>query len=283
MRAGERAGNGGGTAWPWLAPAVLLLGVCYFVPLLRVLGISLSEPDPGLGNYLRLASDGALQHIIATTLRISIETTALSVAIGYLIAFAMVTGTPRRRAVMLVCVLVPFWISVLVRAFAWVALLRTEGLVNNTLIALHLIAEPLDLLYNEKGVVIGMVHCLVPVAVLTLYGQMQGIDQRLMVAARGLGAGPFTAFRRVFLPLSLPGIAAAGVLVFISAMGFFIVPALLGGGKTLMAAEYISLLLNTTVNWGQGTTLASVLVLLVLGLVLVLSRVVDLRRALGGA
>jgi putative spermidine/putrescine transport system permease protein len=177
---------------------------------------------------------------------------------------------------------VPFWISILVRAFAWILLLRAEGLINNLLIALHVIDDPLDLLYNEFGVIVGTIHYMIPIAVLTLYGQMEGIDRRLLTAARGLGAGPFFAFRTVFLPLSIPGIVAATILIFINGIGFFIIPALLGGGKTLMLAEYIGLLITTTVNWGLGTTLATVLVLIVLGLLFTMSRFVNLRRALGG-
>jgi putative spermidine/putrescine transport system permease protein len=144
-----------------------------------------------------------------------------------------------------------------------------------------LITQPLELLYNEIGVVIGMVHYMVPLAVLTLYGQMSGIDRRLVPAARGLGAGATAAFLRIYLPMSLPGIVAAAILVFVFSLGFYITPALLGGGKTLMAAEYISLMVKETLNWGLGTALASTLMLIVFALIAVLSRVVDLRQIFG--
>lgn len=267
----------------WLLPALLLLAAAYFYPVAQVLLTSVFEPRPGLENYARIAADGGVQRILLTTFRISLVATIVSVLLGYIVAYAMVSGSSSRRAVMFVGVMVPFWISILVRAFAWVVLLRTEGVINNVLIALHVIDDPIDMLYNEFGVLVGMVHCMVPVAVLTLYGQMEGIDRRLLVAARGLGAGPLYAFRRVFLPLSLPGIAAAAVLIFIGAIGFYIVPALLGGGKTLMLAEYISILITETVNWGSGTALATVLIALVFALLFVASRFVDLRRAFGGA
>ena len=266
----------------WMLPAIGILAVAYFYPLLHVLSVSVTEPHLGLGNYSGLLADAGAQRIIWTTIRISLLATAIALVLGYIVAYAMVMGSARRRALMFVCVMIPFWISILVRAFAWILLLRAEGLVNNTLIALHLIDDPLDLIYNEFGVMVGTIHYMVPVAVLTLYGQMEGIDRRLLRAARGLGAGPFFAFRTVFLPLSLPGIVAATILIFINGIGFFIIPALLGGGKTLMLAEYIGLLITTTVNWGLGTTLATVLVLLVLALLFVMSRFVDLRRALGG-
>jgi putative spermidine/putrescine transport system permease protein len=144
-----------------------------------------------------------------------------------------------------------------------------------------IITQPLELLYNETGVVIGMVHYMVPYAVLPLYANMQGIDPRLADASRSLGAGPLTTFLRIFLPLSLPGIAAAGVLVFIFSLGFFVTPALLGGGRVVMIAEYVSVQILQTVRWGVGTMMASVLLLTVVLLLLAMSRVVDLRRLFG--
>ncbi|UUZ69071.1 ABC transporter permease [Polaromonas sp. P2-4] len=263
-------------------PALLLLTLVYFYPLFQVLAVSFIEPTPGLGNYARLLNDPDKQRVFLTTFRISAITTLVSVLVSYAVSFIMVHSSGRRLKLVLVCVMVPFWISVLVRAFAWMVLLRTTGVINTLLQALGIISEPLDLIYNEFGVVVGMVHYMVPVATLTLYGQMKGIDKRLMAAARGLGAGGFYSFRRIFLPLSIPGIAAAAILIFISALGFFIIPVLLGGGKTLMLAEYISMLILQTTNWGLGTAMASVLVVLTFLLIFILSRVVDLRRVFGG-
>ena len=269
-------------SWGWMMPAVLILAVAYFYPLFNVLSTSVTDPRPGFGNYTGLLSDAGAQRIIWTTLRISLTATFVAVVLGYVVAYAMVTGSKRRRVLMFACVMIPFWISVLVRTFAWILILRTEGLINNFLIWLHVIDDPIDLLYNELGVLIGTVHYMVPIATLTLYGQMEGIDRRLLTAARGLGAGPLFAFWAVFLPLSVPGIVAAVVLIFINGIGYFIIPALLGGGKTLMLAEYIGLLITTTVNWGLGTTLATVLVMIVLALLFLMSRVVDVRRSFGG-
>jgi putative spermidine/putrescine transport system permease protein len=268
---------------PWLLvmPALLLLVVFYLYPLVQILRVSFVEPVPGLGNYALLATSAPIQRILLTTLRIGALTTLISLLLAYAIAYALAHASDRRRRLMFLCVLVPFWISVLVRAFAWVALLRSQGLLNNTLVAMGLITQPLELLYNEIGVVIGMVHYMVPLAVLTLYGQMSGIDRRLVPAARGLGAGATAAFLRIYLPMSLPGIVAAAILVFVFSLGFYITPALLGGGKTLMAAEYISLMVKETLNWGLGTALASTLMLIVFALIAVLSRVVDLRQIFG--
>ncbi|MFK4557217.1 putative spermidine/putrescine transport system permease protein [Caballeronia udeis] len=268
---------------PWLAPALIILLIVYLLPLAKVLTISVMEPVVGFGNYEKLLLDAGMRHIFWTTFRISGITTVVSVALGYVVALAMVNAPRRQFQLMLVCVLIPFWISVLVRAFAWIVLLRSGGVINSALLSLGIIKEPLDLLYNDFGVVVGMVHYMVPLAVLTIYGQMSGIDTRLAMAARGLGARPLYAFARIFLPLCVPGISAAAILIFITALGFYIVPAMLGGGKTLMLAEYVSLMINATVDWGMGTAMASTLAVLVLMLMFLLSRIVNLRRVFGGA
>ncbi len=152
------------------------------------------------------------------------------------------------------------WISALVRAFAWVVLLRREGVFNSALLSLGLIDRPLALIWNELGVVIGMVHYMLPYAVLPLYANMRDIDQRCIAAARGLGASRRQTFLRVFLPLSVPGIVGAGILVFVYSLGFFVTPAILGGGKTLMIAEFIRLQIVEILRWGTGTMLATVLI-----------------------
>jgi len=267
--------------WLLLLPLLVPLVLLYLVPLGRVLWISFTDPTPGLANYERLLAFPALQRVLFTTLRIGAITTGLALLRGYLVAYVMVHAGPRHRLWVTAFVLVPFWVSLLVRAFAWLTLLRTEGVINQALLGWGLVAQPLALVHNELGVVIGMVHYMVPYATLPLYANMQGIDPRLADASRSLGAGPLTTFLRIFLPLSLPGIAAAGVLVFIFSLGFFVTPALLGGGKVVMIAEYVSVQILQTVRWGVGTMMASVLLLTVLLLLVAMSQVVDLRRLFG--
>ena len=278
MTAAGRAGAG----WWWLiAPAFLLLVVFYIAPIVQVLAISVTEPEPGLGNYERLFTSEGVQRVIMTTLRICMITTVLALLLGYAIAYAITLATPRARGWWILAVLVPLWISVLVRAFAWVTLLRRQGLVNNTLLEAGIIAEPLPLVWNEFGIVVGMVHYMVPFAVLPMLASMREIDPRLLAAARGLGASRGEVFRRVFLPLSLPGVIAAGVLVFIFSLGFYITPAILGGGKTLMVAEWIGLQILDLIRWGLGTMMATMLVVTILVTLAVFSRIVDLRRIFG--
>jgi len=275
------AGRPGIGWWLLILPALLLLLVFYIGPILQVLAISVTEPEPGLGNYERIFTSESVQRVIITTLRICLITTVLALLLGYGIAYTITLASPRAKGWWILAVLVPLWISVLVRAFAWVTLLRRQGLVNNTLIHAGVITEPLPLVWNEFGIIVGMVHYMVPFAVLPMLASMREIDPRLLAAARGLGASRGQVFRQVFLPLSKPGILAACVLVFIFSLGFYITPAILGGGKTLMVAEWISLQILDLIRWGLGTMMATMLIFAIIATLVVFSRIVDLRRIFG--
>lgn len=267
--------------WLLILPAFLLLIGFYVAPIIKVLLISVTDPEPGLQNYERLFTSASVQRVIATTLRICLITTVLALLLGYALAYAITKASAQMKRWWLLAVLVPLWISVLVRAFAWVTLLRRQGLVNNALMELGVIQEPLQLVWNELGIIIGMVHYMVPFAVLPMLASMQEIDPRLLAAARGLGASRREVFLNIFLPLSKPGVIAAAVLVFIFSLGFYITPAILGGGKTLMVAEWISLQILDLIRWGLGTMMAAVLVFAILATLAIFSRLVDLKRVFG--
>ena len=271
------------TYWAFILIPLAVLATFYFYPLFKVLWLSVTEPTPGFANYEKLVSSEAIQRILLTTLRICVVTTAIALVIGYAIAYAMLQVPPRRRIWMLFIVLLSFWLSVLVRGFAWLTLLQSHGLINSALMALGLIDAPLPLVRNEFGVIIGMVHYLIPYAVLPIYANMQGIDPRLVPAARGMGATRFGAFWRIFLPLSKPGIISAGILLFVFSLGFYVTPALLGGGKTVMIAEYIAANILDNIRWGLATMLASTLLVTVFLLLALMWRVVDMRKLLGAA
>jgi putative spermidine/putrescine transport system permease protein len=269
------------SAWLLIAPALLLVGVIYFLPLARVLAISVMEPEPGLGNYALLFTSAPIQRVLGTTLRICLFTTSITLVLAYVVAYVLTHAKPTAQRLMMLGVLLPLWMSVLVRAFAWVTLLRRQGLVNNALIGMGAIDEPLALMWNEIGVTIGMVHYMLPLGILPLWAAMRDIDGRVLAAARGLGASATQTFVRVFLPLSLPGVIGAGLLVFIFSLGFFITPAILGGGKTIMVAEYINVQIHESLRWGVGTMIASTLVATIFALMFTLSRLVDLRSLFG--
>lgn len=261
-----------------LVPMCLILLVAYLLPLAGVLFISVSEPRPGFGNYAQILQSPAIGRVALTTIRICGLTTLLAVGIGYLLAYALVRSSGMVRRPMFLCVLVPLWTSVLIRTFAWLLILGENGPLNTALVGSGLVGQPLGLMHSEAGVVIGMTHYLLPYAVLTIMSGMQGIDERIVMAARGLGAGAATAFRRIYFPLTLPGVLAATVLVFVLSLGFYVTPIILGGGRVVLIGEYISTQILQIARWGVGTTLASLLLLLVLLTLGLAARAVDLKK-----
>ena len=269
------------TYWLLIVPAVLLMLVFYIYPLIQVLWISVTEPYFGLQNYEALLNRPLLHRIWLTTLRICLITTVITVILGYLVAYAMAQVGERQRTTMMFCILLTFWLSVLIRAFAWVMLLRNGGLINSALMSLGIIDSDLPLLRNEFSVIVGMVHFMMPLAVLPIYSNMSGIDGRYVSAARGLGASPWEAFWHIHLPLSKPGLIAATILVFVFSLGFFITPAILGGGKVVMISEYIQVSFEETLRWGQATMLASSLLFAVLLTLALVARFVDLKKVFG--
>ncbi len=267
--------------WGLVLVPLAILAVLYLYPLGTVLWLSVTEPRPGLQNFARLTESAALQRILWNTARISIITTVVALIAGYAIAYALVHMQGTRRTIMLAGLLASFWLSVLIRSFAWLTLLQSRGVINSSLMGIGVIDAPLPLVRNEFGVILGMVHYMIPYAALPIFASMASMDQRLVPAARSLGAGGWQAFRRVFLPLSLPGVLSAAVLCFIFSLGFYVTPALLGGGRVIMVAEYIAVQIQETLNWGLGTMLATTLLLSVLLLLAAVSRLVDMRTLFG--
>jgi len=268
--------------WLIIAPLLALVALLYLGPILNILWLSVTDPEPGLGNYRQLAESDALIRIVWTTVRICIITTVFSVALGYSIAYAMVHCHQRQKNYMLTLLLVSFWISILVRTFSWLMLLGRNGLVNATLADIGLIAQPIAFMRNELGVLIGMVHYMIPYAVLPLLVSMQSLDMRVMDASRNLGASGSQTFWRVYLPLTMPGIVASTLLIFILSLGFYVTPAVLGGGKVLMVAEYISVQLLVTLKWGTAAMLAALMLFGVLAMLWIMSRFMKLSTVFGG-
>ena len=269
--------------WILVLPFVLLVGALFIGPIFNVLWISVTDPEPGLGNYAALFTSGSLVKILWTTLRVCVICTVISVILGYCIAYAMVHAAESKRNKMLSLLLVSFWISVLVRTFSWLMLLGRNGVVNNGLEALGIISAPIGFMRNELGVLIGMVHYMVPYAVLPILASMQSIDGRVVQASRSLGATGAQTFWRVYLPLTRAGVVAAGLLVFIINLGIYVIPAVLGGGKVLMVAEYISVQVLVTLQWGTAAMLAALILFGVLALLFLMSRFMKLGTVFGGA
>lgn len=212
------------------------------------------------------------------TLLISLAVTGLCLLIGYPVAAVMAAASSGTANLLLMLVLVPFWTSLLVRSTAWVILLQNEGVVNKTLIALGLASQPLPLVFNRTGVLIAMVHVLLPYMILPLYSVMKGISPVHLRAAASLGATPFTVFRTIYLPLTAPGVAAGATLVFVLSIGFYVTPALVGGPADQMIGYFIAYFTNSAVNWGLAAALGTFLLLIVALIYGVLARLVGLDR-----
>ncbi|MDQ0219858.1 ABC transporter permease [Peribacillus cavernae] len=209
--------------------------------------------------------------VLWVTLKIAAIVTVISLLLAYPVAYLLVKVESKKwKSLIMGAVLIPFWISLLVRTFAWTMLLQEQGIINKLLISVGILQEPIPLLYNTAGVVIGMTHVLLPYMVLSLYAVMEGIDQRLVQAAQGMGARPWKAFIQIFFPLSLTGVLSGSLLVFVQGLGYFITPALLGGPDNMMISVLIQRNVSETLNWHLASAIALLLFIVTL-LVLLIS------------
>jgi putative spermidine/putrescine transport system permease protein len=256
------------------SPLLAFLALAYVIPFLGVVRWSFTLPAPGLGQYAALLTDPLVQSVFVRTFRICAVVTVASVIAAYAICYVWVRGSPRQRLLAEFCILIPFWISLLTRAFGWVALLSNRGLINTWLQAAGIIDEPLPLGQNEFAVVLGMTHFLIAFAVFPLASAMRSVDDRVLLAARGLGAGRARVFWSVFVPMTRSGLIGAAMIVFVFALGFFVTPAILGGGRSVMVAELVYIRIFQSPNWGLGSAISVVLVLIVGGLLALLFRLV---------
>ena len=269
--------------WSLLAlPAVVFLGVFFLVPLVAMSVRSVTDPPgAGLANYEQFFAQAVYLRVLVNTFWVAILATVTCLVIGYPFAYLMTIVPGRFAGLLLIAVLLPFWSSLLVRTFAWQVLLRDTGIINRFLLDLGLISEPLTLIRTTGGVIIGMSHILLPFMVLPLYAVMRRIDPEFGRAAANLGASPLTAFLRVFVPLSLPGVLAGCLLVFILALGFYITPALLGGLRDQMISQLIVQQIQQRLDWGFGTAMSVLLVGITLVILFIASRAIRLRDVFG--
>lgn len=266
------------------APLVLLLVLFLVYPVGQLLLLSVYG-DNGftLAPYRQLFASSVYLDVLLITLKISLATTLVCVVAGYPIAYLISVVGKERKATLLFWVLLSFWTSFLVRAFAWIVLLGRNGVINKTLISLGIISSPASLLYNFGSVLVGMVNALLPLAVLTMLSVMENIDRTLPRAAATLGARPGMAFWKIYFPLSLPGVAAAGIMVFVTAIGFFIVPALLGGRRETMITQLIIDQVQQTMNWGFAGAISVLLLVVVLVVFAAYDRLLGLSTMTGGS
>jgi len=274
--------SAGATKWAWfLVPGALFLAALFIGPLSILFLLSFGAPNWSLEHFQRIGESHVYVSILRTTLEVSVTVTALAFLLGYPVAYMLATGGARIRTFLMIAVVLPYFTSVLARTFSWMVLLGRGGVINEILLQLGVISQPITMLYNRTGVIIGMTHIIMPLMILPMSTVMAGIDMRLLRAARANGANPLSAFLTVFLPLSLPGVIAGVLLVFIYCLGFYITPALLGGISDLMITMEISSQVVEQLNWNFGSALAMVLLIVVMCILWIGSRFFPIDQLLG--
>jgi putative spermidine/putrescine transport system permease protein/spermidine/putrescine transport system permease protein len=266
------------------APAVIAVAIIMVMPVTWLFYLSFLADDGSFSfeHYTRMVESKSYARIFMTTFKVSIYTTAICILIGYPLAYFLSQLPSRMANLCMLTVLLPFWTSLLVRTYAWLVLLQRKGIINSWGIDLGLWDEPLRLVNNLNGTLIGMVHIMVPFLILPVYGSMKAISQDYMKASSNLGATPSQTFWQVFFPLSLPGLFAGTLIVFVLCLGFFVTPAVLGGGKVIMVSMAITTNIELFFNWGAASALGVVLLIITMSILFVSSKLLNLNQILGG-
>ena len=263
-----------------LAPMLMWIAVFFIFPTAWMIWQSFSER--GLQPYATILTSAIYLKVLLTTLKTCVITTVGCLILGYPVAYVLTTARPSTRAVLLILVVLPYWLDFIVRSYSWMILLGRHGLINQLVTGLGLSSTSLPLLYNLFSVSIGMIQILLPLTILTLFSTMVRMDRRLVDAATIHGASPWRAFRTVFLPLSLPGVYAACLLLFVSALGFYVTPALLGGPEQTMISQTIMVIASDLLDWPLASAAGVLLLVVTTSLLVLYSRFFRLDRMLGG-
>jgi ABC-type spermidine/putrescine transport system permease subunit I len=261
-----------------VAPLLLFMSAFYAAPVLSMLMRSVNDPAWTLSHYASLAGDTVFLKVLSNTLTTSLFVTLGTLVLGYPLALSLVRA-PRCAPVILVLILLPFWTSVLVRSYAWMVLMGRHGLINEALLAVGMTDHPLRILNTPLATQIAMIHILLPYMVLPIANALRQIDPSLARASSGLGATPWATFRQIILPLSMSGVAAGVMLVFVVALGFYITPAMLGGPREITLSMLIAQQVEQ-LNWAYAATLSAVLLATTLALIAVLHRLPGIGDAL---
>ena len=257
-----------------LAPAMAIVAVGFVAPLMRLALLSFSAPSGPLATYRELATVDVYRLVLKNTVVLALVVSAASLVIGFTLAFMLTRLEAAWRAVVFACVVLPLWISVLVRTFSWMLILERNGPLNRFLTAMGIVDHPLPLLFAFPGVAIGMVHVLLPYAVLPIYAALSRIDPALLRASDGLGASRAATFWRVLLPLSARGLATAATFTFLLSLGFFVTPALLGGPSNTTISMLIDSFVNERLDWPLAAAASMILLAMALATIGVAGRFV---------
>ena len=265
-----------------IAPLAAFFLVFFLVPFFYIFYHSLWDPSFTLEHYIHIVREPLYLKVIFNTIKLAFVATMVCLILGYPFAFLLATTSEKTSNRLLAIVLIPFWISLLVRTYSWIVILGRKGLINSILLKIGFIDQPLTLLYTMKGVIIGMTHILLPYMIISLFSVMRGIDLELLKAARNLGANSFNAFIRIFFPLSLPGVTGGSLMVFVMGLGFFVTPALLGGPKDVVISVLIENQVTFILNWGFAFAIAIALCVIALIMVYFYNRYMGILKVVGG-
>lgn len=271
-----------GTIFLLMLPFLAIAGFVFVWPMLSLLSISVLEPQPTLQHYADVISNPVYARVLWRTFVIALLVALLCLAMAFPVAMLMAQSRGPKAVFLTACILLPFWSSVLVRTAAWAVLLQRNGLVNEGLQTVGLTSEPLQLLYTKTAVVLAMTHVLLPFMVLPIYGALRNIPRDYGRAAAILGANPVRSFVEVTLPLAMPGVTSGFILVFLTALGYFITPALLGSPREMMIATLISQQIREQLDWPFAAALVGVLTLFVTLIALAFGKAVRFERLMGG-
>ncbi|MCC3306315.1 ABC transporter permease [Sneathiella sp. HT1-7] len=268
----------------WLLwPALFMLVAFFLIPTLDILRASVYDPEFTTKHFAKLLGSNVYLDVLWRTIRLSVIVALICAVIAYPISYFIVQRPRKQQIFFLFLVFIPLWMSVLIRSYAWMVVLGREGMINALLIGLGFTDEPVKMLFTTGAVYVAMVQILLPIQIVTCYSAMTEIDLDLMRAARILGAKPWQAIRRVFLPLSLDGTVTGAIIVFMLSMGFFITPALVGGRKDIMMANLIEFQVQQ-LNWGFAAAISIVLLIGTVLCVIIIKRLskILIRRLVGG-
>jgi putative spermidine/putrescine transport system permease protein len=249
-----------------LAPGLVVLGAFFVAPIAALLALSFTANGGAEVNYSRFLSQPVYLQVLQRTLVMGAATAFICLLLGYPVAYRLANAGPRGRALLLAFILIPFWTNLLVRSYGWLVLLNPKGILNRYLVDWGLVGEPLNLVHNSTGALIGMVQIMLPYLILPLAATMMRVNAEQLRAARSLGARPLAVFLYVYFPLTLPGVMAGLVLVFTVSLGFFVIPAILGGTRDIFLAQLIEFNINYSLNWGFAGALSLLLVATTLAL-----------------
>ncbi len=284
--AASDADRSGARPWILMSPALgsvallLVVPVCFIVVYSFWLRTAAGSEQAGfyLDNWIEVLTDRFYRDILIQTLRIAAASTILCILLGYVPAYFIARSTTRHKALLILLLMLPFWISYIIRTMSWINILGVSGALNVFLLWIGVMSEPLQILYNEGTVILGLVHFLLPFMILNIYVSVDGIDANLVDAARSLGCTGWQAFLEVTLPLSLPGLAAGSLLCFVLGAGTYITPMVLGGPRDAMFANLVFEAIITQLNWPLGSALSLVLLGILGSVVLAYNRFVGIGQ-----